>query len=344
MNYISWNCRGLGQPRAIPELTALVRKYSPSILFLMETKAKEPFLKNLKTKLHLDNVFIVPRVNSGGGLALYWKNGIDLHVLDASPTFIDAVVNPGVDDAWRFTGFYGNPVTANREHSWALLKHLSLKMDIPWFCVGDFNEIVRSEEKMGGASRRERQMVEFRSALDFCGFRDLGFVGHPFTWCNQQFDGDLTWIRLDRGVATPAWSQMFPSVRVHHLPGSLSDHCPLWISSDDENIRFYRRNRPFRFEAAWLKDERCEGVVKTAWKHNVPSSPMERLISRVEVCRANLQTWNRVSFGNIRNQLRNKKKQLAKAEALSMAGANHERVKLLKEEVYELMVKEDTLW
>ena len=71
---------------------------------------------------------------------------------------------------------------------------------------------------------------------------------------------------------------------------------------------------------------------------------MERLIGRVEVCKANLQTWNRVSFGNIRNQLRNKKKQLAKAEALSMAGANHERVKLLKEEVYELMVKEDTLW
>ena len=137
---------------------------------------------------------------------------------------------------------------------------------------------------------------------------------------------------------------MFPSVRVHHLPGSLSDHCPLWISSDDENIRFYKRNRPFRFEAVWLKDERCEGVVKTAWEHNVPGSPMERLIGRVEVCRANLQTWNRVSFGNIRNQLRNKKKQLAKAEALSMAGANHERVKLLKEEVYELMVKEDTLW
>lgn len=116
MNCISWNCRGLGQPRAIPELTALVRKYSLSILFLMETKAKEPFLKNLKNKLQLENVFIIPRVNSGGGLALYWKNGIDLHVLDTSPTFIDEVVNPGADAAWRFTGFYGNPVTANREH------------------------------------------------------------------------------------------------------------------------------------------------------------------------------------------------------------------------------------
>lgn len=73
---------------------------------------------------------------------------------------------------------------------------------------------------MGGAERRERQMVEFRAALDFCGFRDLGFVGSPFTWCNNQFDGVVTWIRLDRGVATPSWSQMFPSAKVHHISGS----------------------------------------------------------------------------------------------------------------------------
>ena len=77
-------------------------------------------------------------------------------MLDATPTYIDAVVNPEVDDAWRFTGFYENPVTANWEHSWALLKHLSLKMDLPWICVGDFNEIVRAEEKLGVAMHWEK--------------------------------------------------------------------------------------------------------------------------------------------------------------------------------------------
>ena len=56
-------------------------------------------------------------INSGGGLTLFWKNGVDLHVLDSSPIYIDAIVNSGVDDAWWFMGFYGNPVTANREHS-----------------------------------------------------------------------------------------------------------------------------------------------------------------------------------------------------------------------------------
>ena len=44
-----------------------------------------------------------------------------------------------------------------------------------------FNEILRFEEKMDGANRRKQHMVDFRSALNFCGFHDLGFVGPPLT-------------------------------------------------------------------------------------------------------------------------------------------------------------------
>ena len=91
-------------------------------------------------------------------------------------------------------------------------------------------------------------MREFREALDLCGLRDLGFVGSPYTWCNNQFDGEVTWIFLDRGVETPSWLQMFPTIRVHHVKGTLSDHCPLCLCSDDENVRFYNKSRPFHFE------------------------------------------------------------------------------------------------
>ena len=74
-------------------------KNSPSIVFLMETKAKDDYVKNLKSKLQLENVHIVPRHNTGGGLALFWKNEINIGILNSSPLHIDAMVNPGVDDA-----------------------------------------------------------------------------------------------------------------------------------------------------------------------------------------------------------------------------------------------------
>lgn len=99
MNCLSWNCCGLGQLVAVHELIELVKKHSPTILFLMETRAKDHKLKTLCSKLHLENVFLEPRVNRGGRLALYLKDGINFKVLDSTPTFIEAVVNLGMDDA-----------------------------------------------------------------------------------------------------------------------------------------------------------------------------------------------------------------------------------------------------
>ena len=189
-----------------------------------------------------------------------------------------------MDDAWQFTGFYGNPVIANREHSGALFKHLCLQIDLPWFCIGDFNEIVKAEKKTSGASQPERQMVAFREALDFCRFRDLGYVGAPFTWCNNQFNGAVSWIRLDRGVATPSWIEMFPFVCVQHVEGSLSDHIPLWVCSNDEQVQFYKKRHRFRFETVWMKDERCGDVTKNAWESSVRGAPMENLIHKVDAC------------------------------------------------------------
>lgn len=170
-------------------------------------------------------------------------------------------------------------------------------------------------------------------------------MGSPFTWCSNQFDGKVTWIRLDRGVATPSWIQMFPTVQVHHVQGTLSNHCPLWVCSDDENVRFYNQSKPFCFEAVWLTDESCEGIIKSAWNRRNSGDSMDRLIGKVEACRLRLKTWSKLSFSNIRWLLTQKKKmELEKTKLLSMAGMNHEQVRVLRGEVYELIVKEDRLW
>ena len=142
-------------------------------------------------------------------------------------------------------------------------------------------------------------MVAFREALDFCGLRDLGYVGSPFTWCNNQLKGVITWIKLDKGVATPSWTTMFPYVRVHHIASSLLNHSPLWVCSDDENTRFYTKRRPFRFEAVWMRDKHSEGVIKNAWGCHTRGKLMDNLIHKVEECRIQLQTWSRHFVGNI---------------------------------------------
>ncbi|XP_075663122.1 uncharacterized protein LOC142632636 [Castanea sativa] len=225
------------------------------------------------------------------------------------------VVNPRVDDAWRFTGFYGSPEVANREDSWTVSRHLGSQFSMLWVCIEDFIEITRIQEKSGGCIRPESQMQGFRDCLDVCGLKDLGFSGLPFTWCNRRYDGPVTWVRLDRAVASADWMLKFPTARLHHLSGSSSDHCPIWLCSDDVQRHFFRPNKPFRFEAMWLKDASCKGVVQSAWDMGLTNGPMENVLLK-----------------------------LVKVEALSMVGGSHASLKPLCEEIEKLMKLEECMW
>uniref|UniRef100_A0A2N9GDB5 Reverse transcriptase domain-containing protein n=1 Tax=Fagus sylvatica TaxID=28930 RepID=A0A2N9GDB5_FAGSY len=264
-------------------------------------------LERLRCQLQFENKFVANSRNKGGGLCLLWKKEIKLRVNSYSHSHIDAIVNENQQDTWRFTGFYGAPETHKRDESWNLLRRLNSQMTVPWCCMGDFNELVRIEEKQGSHNRSERQMQLFRDVLDECGLVDLGFSGPRFTWTNNR-PGDMTWERLDRVVATPDWLLMFPSARVYHLEGRWSDHKPIWVNTEPV---VKPTKRPFRFEEVWTSDQGCEEVIKASWQTTVPGVPMYSL---------------------------------KHAEENSMLGRDHHRVSQLKKELHNLLAKEERLW
>lgn len=64
MNLFSWNCRGLGLPRTVHELVALVRAKSP---MFSETRMKGARVANLRWRLGLKHCITVDSVGTGGG-------------------------------------------------------------------------------------------------------------------------------------------------------------------------------------------------------------------------------------------------------------------------------------
>ena len=155
MNCIVWNCRGLGNPRTVQALTRMVRDKDPSAVFLIETWADDPQLESFRTQLHFAKKLVVPRRNKGGGLAVFWKQDIDLTISSYSQSHIDTIIDGRSEEAWRFTCFYGAPETHRRNQSWDLLRSLHSQFSIPWCCTGDFNEIIRLEEKQGRVQRSD---------------------------------------------------------------------------------------------------------------------------------------------------------------------------------------------
>ena len=181
--------------------------------------------------------------------------------------------------------------------------------------LGDFNEILYSNEKLGGAVREAKQMADFRDCLNRCGLVDLGFIGQKYTWCNGRFGGERTKLRLDRAVANEGWMLRFPDARVFHSSMSISDHCLIKLSLKRDQIRRPQKKR-FMFEAMWTRDTRCREVVESSWDFggNLPNA---HLVDRLRNCKERLKSWNWREFGNVNQLLRQKREQLQYLESMN---------------------------
>ena len=89
-----------------------------------------------------------------------------------------------------------------RKESRSFLNTLNRQNQLPWLCLSDFNEILKREEKLGGTTKPHQQIEAFCNVADKCGFKNMGYSGLDYTWCNQQEGENKVYLRLDRAFAT----------------------------------------------------------------------------------------------------------------------------------------------
>ena len=246
MSAISWNCRGLGNPLTVNNLQKVVLEKDPTLVFLMETKFDVSEMDGVKRKINRQQGLVVLSRKRAGGLALLWRNSLQVDVMSYSPGHIDAVVSEEQGrKKWRFTGFYGQPETSKRGESWSLLEDLSHRSKLPWVCMGDFNEIMHAKEKSDGGARPEGQMRCFHETINRCSLRDMGYVGSDYTWSRRL--GSRGWVRerLDRALVSTDWAGIFPRVKLHHLSTSVSDHSILVLQETNHQRKKRRQARLF---------------------------------------------------------------------------------------------------
>ena len=80
MSIIVWNCCGLRNLSTGKQLEFFTWAKDPFVMFLVETLVDEVRLKEIKRNLNFKNLFFVDKNNRGGGLAMYWRNSIDVNV------------------------------------------------------------------------------------------------------------------------------------------------------------------------------------------------------------------------------------------------------------------------
>jgi hypothetical protein len=114
---------------------------------------------------------------------------------------------------------------------------------------------------------------------------DLGYQGSPFTWCNNRVDSGTIWERLDRGLATTQWLNIFLEARVIHLHASNSDHYPICLVPTLEHSLPRAKHRLFRFEEVWLSNPGCRETVTEAWATQKTGSHVFHVQEKIRNCR-----------------------------------------------------------
>jgi hypothetical protein len=170
MSILSANCRGLGGDATVREIRLLAARHSPSVLCVVETQLHKARVEGLSRTLGFNNCFAVSSSGRSGGIGVFWNNDeIKMEVLPYSQYHIDMIVMEQGIDPWRLTVVYGEAQVQERHKTWDMLKFIRSSNDLPWLCIGDFNEVLLRSEHVGVNERSWSQMDGFREIVDVCG-------------------------------------------------------------------------------------------------------------------------------------------------------------------------------
>ena len=197
------------------------------------------------------------------GIWLLWNEStsFSVEILTHSDHSLHALVKVNSPSlTFVLTAVYASPNFAKRKIFWNYLENIAATISLPWVLLGDFNDMISEDEKLGGLPLNKIRIVAFKNCMDKCGLMDLGFQGPRFTWPNKSpaWNGPIQ-ERLDRGLGNAEWKLLFPKAEIHHLPRVKSDHCLIMLLTDP-----CERNppKPFRFEQMWLTDLSFPSIVE----------------------------------------------------------------------------------
>ncbi|XP_026451799.1 uncharacterized protein LOC113352157 [Papaver somniferum] len=85
-------------------------------------------------------------------------------------------------------------------------------ISIPWLVLGDFNCVLRLDEKNGGRTIKEIYMNEFGSWISDNGLVEADVIGEKYTWSNCRSGFQLIVSKHDRAIVNEAWPSRVPFI------------------------------------------------------------------------------------------------------------------------------------
>lgn len=178
---------------------------------------------------------------------------------------------------------------------WEDLIALHVHIRGPWVMMGDFNCIMKPEERIGVAVRPQ-EIVDIQDCMLRCGMTDLNSTRCLFTWNNKQKEDTRVFCKLDRVMVNEAWEEAFPSANAHFMPEIYFDHCPMVVQVYPQ---LQTGRYPFKYYTIWSSASNFQEIVRACWDTRIEGSLMFRVVSKLKLVKKALKKLNAEGFNDM---------------------------------------------
>ncbi|MFQ6634657.1 hypothetical protein Gotur_011088 [Gossypium turneri] len=201
-----------------------------------------------------------------GGLAIMWKDGIEVTIQNNCSHHIDSLVKLDDSTSLRFTGFYRFAKLNLHGHSWDLLKSIGESVSEYWIVGGDFNAILNDSKKSEGRRKSRVDMEDFQRTIEELALVDIKIVKRWFMWTNNREGNGLIRERLDRFLFSATGVENTPFLSTYVVRQACSDHDAVILDTLGHKPRDEMKDPRllFKFEASWAHEKKAKYFIKRA--------------------------------------------------------------------------------
>ncbi|KAL9678347.1 hypothetical protein QQ045_016191 [Rhodiola kirilowii] len=261
-----WNVRGLNHPSKKSEVKNWIRRDRLSCVVLLEVKLQEDrwegAIKSCCPSESWKGVCSIPFEGWARVMILWDDEVIQITQVDRDTHFICCTIKSEYG-SFGAAFVYASNEADHRALMWVELENRMRQGGGSWLCVGDFNCILKPDEKRNGKRVRDTDLEALRKFVTNCELSDIEASGHVFTWSNKNIiPNQRIWCKLDRAMGNDGWINQHPNVAVVFLPPGISDHCPVVVSWGEAK----RRRNSFRYCNFWEEIDDYHDRVDVCWK------------------------------------------------------------------------------
>ncbi|KAL5162615.1 Transposon TX1 uncharacterized protein [Glycine soja] len=172
------------------------------------------------------------------------------------------------------TAIYGFNYLEQRRDLWHDLEAINKTQQGPWCLIGDFNNVLKTNDRVGGKMVCEKEYKDLRTMMDNTGLAEMDSKGDYYTWSNKQSE-NIIYSRIDRILGNTEWFSKNLNLSLTNMTPGISDHAMLCLRDDSVPVK---RKARFKYANCVSGMDNFTETVANSWNSTRREGPPMKML------------------------------------------------------------------